>query len=143
MRLDGLLLRLDNCRILLGSRFFVAFEPAGPLSRPYTGYRYTSLTSDHSVLYFYLFHFLLSSLYYGTYLLLFAQPDGRTSDDPPRHRGPAARRAPPRAPSGLGRGPAGSTAGPGRDRARPRSAEAADAIGIARTVGLNSVPREA
>ena len=62
MRLDGLLLRLDNCRILLGSRFFVAFEPAGPLSRPYTGYRYTSLTSDHSVLYFYLFHFLLSSL---------------------------------------------------------------------------------
>ena len=109
MRLDGLLLRLDNCRILLGSRFFVAFEPAGPLSRPYTGYRYTSLTSDHSVLYFYLFHFLLSSLY-GTYLLLFAQPDGRTSDDPPRHRGPAARRAPP--PSTLEHRPVSAAAPP-------------------------------
>ena len=140
MRLDGLLLRLDNCRILLGSRFFVAFEPAGPLSRPYTGYRYTSLTSDHSVLYFYLFHFLLSSLY-GTYLFyLRSQTAARATTRrdtavPPRdaHRHP-------RAPSGLGRGPAGSTAGPGRDRARPRSA---DAIGIARTVGLNSVPREA
>ena len=142
MRLDGLLLRLDNCRILLGSRFFVAFEPAGPLSRPYTGYRYTSLTSDHSVLYFYLFHFLLSSLY-GTYLYyLRSQTAARatTRRDAPRSRRRRATRAPPRAPSGLGRGPAGSTAGPGPDRARPRSA---DAIGIACTVGLNSVPREA
>ena len=116
MRLDGLLLRLDNCRILLGSRFFVAFEPAGPLSRPYTGYRYTSLTSDHSVLYFYLFHFLLSSLY-GTYLFyLRSQTAARATTRrdtavPPRdahrleHRpvSAAAPPDPPRVPDGTAR----------------------------------------
>ena len=63
MRLDGLLLRLDNCRILLGSRFFVAFEPAGPLSRPYTGYRYTSLTSD-TIAYYIFIYFTSCCLHY-------------------------------------------------------------------------------
>ena len=135
MRLDGLLLRLDNCRILLGSRFFVAFEPRGGHSiATYTVPLHFRLTSDlfHCVLYFILFHFLLSSLY-GTYLLLFAQPDGRTSDDrrvetPRSPRATTACSSTVRSP--VSAAAAGSTAGPGPDRARPRSA---DAIGIART----------
>ena len=135
MRLDGLLLRLDNCRILLGSRFFVAFERAGATLSRRIRYRYTSdsLQTFFMRTIFYFISLLIVFTIRNLFVIISAQPDGRTSDDrrvetPRSPRATTACSSTVRSP--VSAAAAGSTAGPGPDRARPRSA---DAIGIART----------